>query len=148
MGKLHDKMIEDLQLRGYSPKTCKEYVRCARAFVWRAAPEPPTGPSFTKWRWRGRIPEPSSTWRDVVTAGPSSIWERISAASACCARRSIPTWARIPAIAMEIHEDLALDMRRDEILEQLASRGYRAQSDRMGSWFLTRTVDRFTRETD
>jgi FkbM family methyltransferase len=50
-------------------------------------------------------------------------------------------WARIPAIAMEIHEDLALDMRRDQLLEQLASRGYRAQSDRMGSWFLTRTVD-------
>ncbi|HEX2341977.1 MAG TPA: FkbM family methyltransferase [Vicinamibacterales bacterium] len=47
-------------------------------------------------------------------------------------------WARIPAIAMEIHEDLALDLRRDGILEQLASRGYRAQSDRMGSWFLTR----------
>jgi len=33
MGELRDKMIEDLQLRGYSPKTSKEYVRCARAFV-------------------------------------------------------------------------------------------------------------------
>lgn len=33
MGKLRDKMIEDLQLRGYAPSTCSEYVRCARAFV-------------------------------------------------------------------------------------------------------------------
>lgn len=33
MGKLRDKMIEDLQLRGYSPKTSTEYVRCAREFV-------------------------------------------------------------------------------------------------------------------
>jgi len=33
MGKLRDQMIEDLQLRDYSRRTCKEYVRCARAFV-------------------------------------------------------------------------------------------------------------------
>lgn len=33
MGKLRDKMIQDLCLRRYSPKTCKEYVRCARDFV-------------------------------------------------------------------------------------------------------------------
>ena len=33
MGKLRDRMIEDLQLRDYARKTCKEYVRCARAFV-------------------------------------------------------------------------------------------------------------------
>lgn len=33
MGKLRDQMIEDLQLRDYARKTCKEYVRCARAFV-------------------------------------------------------------------------------------------------------------------
>lgn len=33
MGKLCEKMTEDLQLREYSPKTCKEYVRCARVFV-------------------------------------------------------------------------------------------------------------------
>jgi integrase/recombinase XerD len=33
MGQLQTKMIEDLQLRGYAPATCKEYVRCARSFV-------------------------------------------------------------------------------------------------------------------
>lgn len=33
MGKVRDKMIEDLQLRGYAPATCKQYVDCARAFV-------------------------------------------------------------------------------------------------------------------
>ena len=33
MGKLRDKMIQDLGLRCYAPKTCKEYVRCARDFV-------------------------------------------------------------------------------------------------------------------
>jgi integrase/recombinase XerD len=33
MGKLRDKMIGDLQLRGYSPKTSTEYVRCVRDFV-------------------------------------------------------------------------------------------------------------------
>lgn len=33
MGKLRDKMIEDLGLRCYAPKTCKEYLRCARDFV-------------------------------------------------------------------------------------------------------------------
>jgi FkbM family methyltransferase len=57
-------------------------------------------------------------------------------------------WARIPAIAMEIHEDPALGMRQHQLLEQLASFGYHAQPDRMGSWFLTRSVGRFTRETD
>jgi site-specific recombinase XerD len=33
MGKLRDKMIQDLGLRCYAPATCKEYVRCARDFV-------------------------------------------------------------------------------------------------------------------
>jgi integrase/recombinase XerD len=33
MGQLQVKMIEDIQLRGYAPATCKEYVRCARSFV-------------------------------------------------------------------------------------------------------------------
>ena len=33
MGKLKDKMIEDLQLRGYAPRTCQQYVGCARSFV-------------------------------------------------------------------------------------------------------------------
>lgn len=33
MGKLRDQMIEDLQLRNYARRTCKEYVSCARAFV-------------------------------------------------------------------------------------------------------------------
>jgi site-specific recombinase XerD len=33
MGKLRDKMIEDLGLRCYAPSTCKEYVRCARDFA-------------------------------------------------------------------------------------------------------------------
>jgi site-specific recombinase XerD len=33
MGELCNKMTEDLQLREYSPKTSKEYVRCARGFV-------------------------------------------------------------------------------------------------------------------
>jgi site-specific recombinase XerD len=33
MGKLRDRMIEDLQLRDYARKTCKAYVDCARAFV-------------------------------------------------------------------------------------------------------------------
>jgi len=33
MGQLQTKMIEDIQLRGYAPATCKEYVRCARSFV-------------------------------------------------------------------------------------------------------------------
>src|SRR5687767_15755552 len=33
MGKLRDKMIEDLQLRGYSRSTRREYVRCAREYV-------------------------------------------------------------------------------------------------------------------
>jgi integrase/recombinase XerD len=33
MGQLQTKMLEDLQLRGYAPTTCKEYVRCARSYV-------------------------------------------------------------------------------------------------------------------
>lgn len=33
MGHLREKMIVDLRLRDLSPKTCKEYVRCAREFV-------------------------------------------------------------------------------------------------------------------
>ena len=33
MGKLREKMMVDLRLRELSPKTCKEYVRCAREFV-------------------------------------------------------------------------------------------------------------------
>ncbi len=33
MGQLREKMIVDLRLRELSPKTCKEYVRCAREFV-------------------------------------------------------------------------------------------------------------------
>lgn len=33
MGKLRDQMLEDLQLRDCARKTCKEYIRCARAFV-------------------------------------------------------------------------------------------------------------------
>lgn len=33
MGQLRDKMIEDLQLRGYALATRKEYVRCAREYV-------------------------------------------------------------------------------------------------------------------
>jgi integrase/recombinase XerD len=33
MGKLRDQMIEDLQLRNFSPETCAKYVRCARDFV-------------------------------------------------------------------------------------------------------------------
>ena len=41
MGKLRDKMIEDLQLRGYSRSTRREYVRCARDFAayHRRSPE-------------------------------------------------------------------------------------------------------------
>jgi integrase/recombinase XerD len=33
MGQLRDKMKDDLRLRGYSLKTCKEYVRCATKYV-------------------------------------------------------------------------------------------------------------------
>lgn len=33
MGKLRDKMIQDLNLQCCAPKTCKEYIRCARDFV-------------------------------------------------------------------------------------------------------------------
>lgn len=33
MGKVRDKMIEDLRLRGCAPSTCEAYVGCARAFV-------------------------------------------------------------------------------------------------------------------
>jgi integrase/recombinase XerD len=33
MGKLRDQMIEDLELRNYSRRTCKAYVSCAQAFV-------------------------------------------------------------------------------------------------------------------
>jgi len=33
MGKLRDQMVEDLQLRNYARRTCKEYVSCAQAFV-------------------------------------------------------------------------------------------------------------------
>jgi integrase/recombinase XerD len=33
MGKLRDKMIQDLQLRRYAASTCERYVDCARAFV-------------------------------------------------------------------------------------------------------------------
>ena len=33
MGKLADKMIEDLVLRRFAPSTCESYVSCARAFV-------------------------------------------------------------------------------------------------------------------
>jgi FkbM family methyltransferase len=50
----------------------------------------------------------------------------------------LEAWARIPAIAMEIHEDRAAGMRCDRLLDELASRGYLAESDRMGSWFFRR----------
>jgi len=33
MGELRDKMIGDLQLRGYSERTCYEYPRCVKAFA-------------------------------------------------------------------------------------------------------------------
>jgi site-specific recombinase XerD len=33
MGKVRDKMIEDLRLRGCAPSTCEAYVHCAHAFV-------------------------------------------------------------------------------------------------------------------
>jgi integrase/recombinase XerD len=33
MGKLREKMIQDLQLRRYAPATCERYVDCARAYV-------------------------------------------------------------------------------------------------------------------
>ena len=33
MGKVRDKMIEDLRLRGCAPKTCESYLHCAHAFV-------------------------------------------------------------------------------------------------------------------
>lgn len=33
MGEVRDKMIQDLQLAGYAPATCREYLRCAREFV-------------------------------------------------------------------------------------------------------------------
>jgi integrase/recombinase XerD len=33
MGKLRDRMIEEIQLRGYAKGTCTNYVRCVRAFV-------------------------------------------------------------------------------------------------------------------
>ena len=33
MGKLCDQMSADLELRGYRPKTCGEYLRCARKFA-------------------------------------------------------------------------------------------------------------------
>jgi FkbM family methyltransferase len=46
------------------------------------------------------------------------------------------TWARIPAVAMEIHEDRALGMFRDGLLERLSGFGYRASADQAGSWFL------------
>ena len=33
MGKFHDRMEEDLRIRGYSPDTCKAYLTCMRQFV-------------------------------------------------------------------------------------------------------------------
>ncbi len=33
MGYLHDQFLQELELRGYSPHTCRCYVRCVRAFV-------------------------------------------------------------------------------------------------------------------
>lgn len=33
MGKLQDKMSEDLQLRRYAPSTCRQYIDCARNFA-------------------------------------------------------------------------------------------------------------------
>jgi site-specific recombinase XerD len=42
MGKLRDRMFEDLQLRRYAPSTCERYVDCAQAYVayhWRPAEE-------------------------------------------------------------------------------------------------------------
>jgi integrase/recombinase XerD len=33
MGKLRERMLEDLRLRGCAPSTCKSYLHCARAFV-------------------------------------------------------------------------------------------------------------------
>jgi hypothetical protein len=46
MGQLQTKMVEDLQLRGCAPTTCKEYVRCARSFVaYRMRPPTQLGES-------------------------------------------------------------------------------------------------------
>jgi hypothetical protein len=33
MGKTHDRMAQDLKLRGLSKSTTQEYIRCARRFV-------------------------------------------------------------------------------------------------------------------
>jgi len=33
MGHLHDQYLQELELRGYSPHTCRCYVGCVRAFV-------------------------------------------------------------------------------------------------------------------
>jgi site-specific recombinase XerD len=41
MGKLREKMTEDLRLRGHAPSTCESYLSCARAFAayHRRSPE-------------------------------------------------------------------------------------------------------------
>jgi hypothetical protein len=39
MGKLRERMIADLELRNYSNRTCRKYVRCAAKFAkhfWRS----------------------------------------------------------------------------------------------------------------
>jgi len=33
IGNLHDQYLQELELRGYSPHTCRCYVGCVRAFV-------------------------------------------------------------------------------------------------------------------
>ncbi len=51
---------------------------------------------------------------------------------------SSEVWARVPAVAMEIHDDPALGMRRDELLNRLGALGYTTSEDPMASWFARR----------
>lgn len=54
-------------------------------------------------------------------------------------------WERVPAIAMEIHEDTSRGMDRTRLIQRFESFGYTASSDRMGSWFFERTAPRWRR---
>ena len=74
MGKLHDRMQEDLLLKAYSPHTQRAYLRCARHFAshyMRSPEEMGSRRSATSSSiWSGIVKPPRPRW--ACTSTPSS----------------------------------------------------------------------------
>lgn len=71
MGKVRDKMIEDLRLQGCAPKTCESYVHCAYAFAayHRKPPEQMGEPEIREFLLDLEAKGRSTSTRRVYAAG-------------------------------------------------------------------------------